>query len=163
MSEKREDDLLRNFQAWGLPDAEAWTRSEIDEEIPQYARYVFLRGAWENIVASRATDWLAADPGREGTEDDVFRRGGQALERLLAAGAAPEDLTAVVRWMQFEAVFGVLYLLDDPGVLEYPTGAAPADWGLFEIGADDEPGRRIAGLYESFLSLDPEQGSGPSQ
>jgi hypothetical protein len=36
--------------------------------------------------------------------------------RLLASGAAREDLSLIARRASYEAVFRVLYMLDDPGV-----------------------------------------------
>ena len=40
---------------------------------------------------------------------------GPAIERILAAGAARRDLSLVMRSTAYEAVFGTLYSLSDPG------------------------------------------------
>ena len=39
-----------------------------------------------------------------------------AIERLLAAGASRRDLSLVLRYVAYEAVFGTLYAINDPGV-----------------------------------------------
>lgn len=63
---------------------------------------------------------------------------GPALERLLAAGVSPQDLCMVSRLTAYEAVFGTLYALGDPGVEDGDVS------GLYEIigtspGADFDP------------------------
>jgi hypothetical protein len=65
-----------------------------------------MRGFWiENVVheASRQPDAPFADLGL-------------VLQRLLALGADPRDLSLIARHASYEAVFSVLYMLDDPGV-----------------------------------------------
>jgi hypothetical protein len=58
---------------------------------------------------------------------------GAAIERLLAAGVSRRDLRFVLRHAAYEAVFGTLYSLSDPGA------------------EDDDVGT----LYEGLLSADP--------
>jgi hypothetical protein len=48
--------------------------------------------------------------------DGSFSDGGAALQRLLALGANRTDLSLVGRAAVYEAVFSLLYMLDDPGV-----------------------------------------------
>ena len=59
---------------------------------------------------------------------------GAAIERLLAAGASKRDLRLVLRHVAYEAAFGTLYALSDPGPDE----------------EDD-----IGTLYEELLMADP--------
>lgn len=65
--------------------------------------------------------------------DDPFADVGPALERSLAAGVSPKDLCLIGRSTAYEAVFGTLYALGDPGV----------------------DGDEVFGLYESLLGADP--------
>ena len=65
--------------------------------------------------------------------DAPFADVGVALKRLLAAGASRRDLSLIARQASYEAVFGTLYTLSDPGV-------------------DDN---NIEMLHESLLSADP--------
>ena len=59
---------------------------------------------------------------------------GAAIERILAAGASRRDLCLVMRSAAYEAVFGTLYSLSDPG-----------------SGEDDD----LSTLYEELLTADP--------
>ncbi|HET9205031.1 MAG TPA: hypothetical protein VFO28_02250 [Burkholderiaceae bacterium] len=47
-----------------------------------------------------------------------FAAVGQAIERALAAGVSAEDLCLINRSATYEAVFGTLYAIGDPGVDE---------------------------------------------
>ena len=48
--------------------------------------------------------------------DAPFAGAGAAIERALAAGVSVEDLCLIQRSAAYEAVFGTLYALGDPGV-----------------------------------------------
>jgi hypothetical protein len=48
--------------------------------------------------------------------DDPFADTGEALERLIAAGADPRDICLVRRAAAYGATFATLYALGDPGV-----------------------------------------------
>ena len=65
--------------------------------------------------------------------DAPFADLGPALKRLLALGASRRDLSLIYRQASYEAVFGTLYMLGDPGV-------------------DDND---IELMHESLLSADP--------
>jgi hypothetical protein len=45
-----------------------------------------------------------------------FSDTGPAIKRILDAGASPRDLRLVLRAAAYEAVFGTLYAMGDPGV-----------------------------------------------
>jgi hypothetical protein len=66
--------------------------------------------------------------------DRPFGDTGAAIERLLAAGVSRRDLGLVLRSAAYEAVFGTLYALSDPGTEEVDN---------------------VGALYESLLSADP--------
>ena len=48
--------------------------------------------------------------------DGAFAQVGPAIERALAAGVSPADLCLINRSATYEAVFGTLYAIGDPGV-----------------------------------------------
>lgn len=48
--------------------------------------------------------------------DGRFARVGPAIERMLAAGVSPQDLCLFQSATAYEAVFGTLYAICDPGV-----------------------------------------------
>ena len=65
--------------------------------------------------------------------NDPFADAGPAIERALAAGVSARDLCLIRRDAAYEAVFGTLYALGDPGV-------------------DDDD---VFGLHEILLGADP--------
>jgi len=66
--------------------------------------------------------------------DGPFGDTGAAIERLLAAGASRRDMRLVLRNIAYEAAFGTLHALSDPGLDE-----------------DDD----VSMLYEELLMADP--------
>jgi hypothetical protein len=68
------------------------------------------------------------------TPDGPFGDTGAAIERLLAAGASRRDLRLVLRNIAYEAAFGTLYALSDPG---------------------PEEGDDVSTLYAELLMADP--------
>jgi hypothetical protein len=66
--------------------------------------------------------------------DRPFGDTGAAIERMLAAGISRNDLSLVLRYAAYNAVFGTLYAPSDPGI-------------------DDDA--NAEGLYESLLTADP--------
>lgn len=149
--------LTAQFRAWDANDPEAWARSQLEEGIDQYGRLVFLRGAWEGVVAERDHGWMDSALARaKRRPDEPGAEAGLALGRLLAAGVRRDDLAAVVRVMQAETLAHVMGLLDDPGVVTYPAGDVPrVDWALVRLDEDGSPRDPIDGLVESVLETDP--------
>jgi hypothetical protein len=78
---------------------------------------------------------------------------GLALERLLVAGADRKDIHEVVRLMQYELLFSLCYLLDDPGELE--PELADLSWRLVRTTHEGETIGTINGLHESVLDTEP--------
>jgi hypothetical protein len=81
-------------------------------------REEFLRVVWDEVINSPMSGaWI--DNTIAASKRDArapFADIGPALERLLAAGANRRDLCLAARWAVYEAVFSLLYMLDDPGV-----------------------------------------------
>ena len=149
--------LTKHFRVMGAFDPESWARSQLEEGIPQFARLVFLRQAWNYIIAEADISWIT--PLIEGSERLPRAPGagaGPALKRILAAGASPEDVAEVVRVMQWQVLAGLTYQLSDPGVVEYPSEDLPRiNWELFEVNEDGKPLHPIGMLHESVLDTDP--------
>jgi hypothetical protein len=58
--------------------------------------------------------------------------------------------------MQWELLTSLLYQLDDPGAVEYPSNKLPrVGWALVELDDNDEPKHVIDSLHESVLETDP--------
>ncbi|MDQ0984877.1 hypothetical protein [Streptomyces sp. V2I9] len=152
------DRLTALFHALGADaDAPDWAESEIEEGLPQLARYRLLRTVWQDVDA-----WSTAAP----RWVDAYRADGaaaDAVDRALAAGLTPEDLGALAREVARETAFAVLHALADPA-----DGSLPADvearlpgWRLAELDAEGVPtGRHLDALHEDFAELEPKGTAG---
>ena len=146
--------LTRLFAELGAPDPEGWARSQIDEGIPQLARYMFLRQAWRRIVSERDSRWIDAAIERAKTHpDEPYAGAGHALASLRAKGATAEELTDLVRAMQAQLLFSFCHLLEDPGDVE--DAASGIAWALVQVDDEGTVLETIGGLYESVLETDP--------
>ncbi len=146
-----ERELAALFQKLGVKDPTAWARSQIDENIPQLARFLFLKQAWKLVVNDNDSSWI-----REMRQVDSNKPGGDAgpaITRLLAAGGQEDDLTTIVRVMQWRLLSGLCQLLDDPGNIGSEAGDIA--WRLFQVDESDHPVAVMAGLAESVLETDP--------
>jgi hypothetical protein len=144
-------ELVRRFRELGAQDPERWAKSESDENIPQLARFCFLRGTWRGINGWATSDTWIDSSLKEGTRGghEIFVKGGQALRRLLDAGASRSDLQDLARLIAFNATFEVLDRIDDG----YDTGLEDdyPGWRLIETMDEKETARAVGGLHESLL------------
>src|SRR5262245_29941044 len=130
--------LVELFRLAGAPDPEAWARSQEKEGIPQLARFLFLRQAWKGVTSEDDVDWIERSRERARKRpDEPYSGSGHALERLLAAGANPRDLTELVRCEQAGMIFHLCYLLDDPSFDE--PEFQEMHWGLFQLDGEGNP------------------------
>lgn len=147
-------ELAKRFQALGAPDPAGWAASQVQEGIPQLARYLFLRQAWRHIVPDDDASWMSAEIAAAARNPDAPYAGvGHALARLRALGASDRDLTDLVRGKQAGLLFSLCYLLEDPDV-EEPEGQDVL-WSLVQITEEGEVLGTIPGLHESVLETDP--------
>ena len=81
-------------------------------------REELLQYLWGTIINSYLNDDAVTDiiDNCKGSENEPFGDTGPTLERMLASGASKADIALVMRAVAYEAVFGTLYALDDPGV-----------------------------------------------
>ena len=148
MNEQR---LTELFAKLGARNPEAWAHSQASEQLPQLARFLFLRQAWKLVVEDNDWTWIEAQASVEPSGPGGAI--GAALMRLLARGGAEDDLTTVVRVMQWKLLSGLCYLLDDPGCVE--AEVRDVAWRLFQVNENDEPMAVISGLHESVLETEP--------
>ena len=99
-------------------------------------REELLAHLWKHVININARamslDNVIANCKRD--PDGPFGDTGPAIEQMLAAGASRHDLGLVLRATAYEAVFGALYALSDPG-------------------SDD--GDDVGTLYEELLMAEP--------
>lgn len=82
-----------------------------------------------------------------------------AASRALQAGAAPADIVAAMHHAAYEAIFGMLEVLDE----RMPANPAPGapGWVLLPVIQSEDgetvlgDARELAGLHEDFLTADP--------
>jgi len=143
------------FEKLGAKDSKSWASSQINEGIPQLQRFLFLRQAWSNILDEDNIKWIDSQiEDAERNPSGPYAGVGSALNRVLAMGVSPQDLTDIARGIQAQMLFQICYLLDDPGFSE--PELQDFSWGLFEVDEDDNPVQtRIGGLHESVLETDP--------
>src|SRR5215212_7678294 len=89
--------MIQRLKALGTPNAEAWVQSEIQENIPQTARFLVLRRLWQHIDECRdgAADYiprLIANADKHPNEP--FADADIALKRIVDAGAQAADIGA---------------------------------------------------------------------
>ena len=146
--------LTHLFEVAGAPDPQSWAESELSEDIPQLARFLFLRQAWRLVVADMDVQWIDREVEHARRHPDAPGAGmGQSLSRLLSGGARREDLTELVRAAQWQLLHGLCYQLSDPAIEEPELRGV--GWGLFEVNEEGKIGRPIGGLHESVLETDP--------
>lgn len=146
--------LTQLFAELGAAAPEAWARSQLEEGIPQLARFLFLRGAWQVVLAEDDTAWIDNTIAAAARAPGAPLSGlGPALERLRAAGARDEDLTEVARGMQVAALFGFCHLLDDAPHRE--PEVADVRWALVQVTPEGNIVGQVTGLHESVLETDP--------
>lgn len=146
--------LTALFERLGAKHPEQWARSQIEEDIPQLARFLFLRQAWRLVVERGDDTWISESrAAAAASPDDPGSAIGPALERLLAIGASEKDLSVIVRTMQWKVLAGLCYLLDDPGITE--DDVRDIAWRLFQVDEKDQPVAVISGLHESVLETEP--------
>jgi hypothetical protein len=149
---RTERELAALFARLGASEPEAWARSQARDGVPQLERYLFLREAWRRVIKDGDASWVEAQ--MQTPLNEPGGAIGPALRRLLDAGADRDDLTTIVRVMQWRLLFDFCYLLSDPGLPE--DEVRNVAWGLFQIDEQGRPGRSIDGLHESVLETDPE-------
>jgi hypothetical protein len=148
------EQLTELFRKLGASEPEGWASSQVTEGINQLGRFLFLRQAWKRVLDETDHSWI------QDRSDMASKRPGSpcsgigpALQSLLAKGVSQQDITDVVRVMQYELLFGLCYLMDDPGLEEEEV--QDVSWGLVQF---DDAGKvvgEIGGLHESVLETDP--------
>jgi hypothetical protein len=149
--------LIQIMTELDAPDPEGWVKSEIEENIAQFARYVVLRRLWTDVIDSwrDRTVWIERMiEDAEKYPTGYFADAGIALKRALDAGVGVDDIGAVARFVAYESVSGVLQTVDegyDPDLED----DSPS-WALVELDTNGDPtGRDLGGLHGEILSLDP--------
>lgn len=129
-----------------------------------HALQSFLTTVWSMVVDEDSyTDGYPSWIDLRGTQQGSVpaSAGTDAMQRILACGVDPDDLTDVVRKMQHDLLYEVCQLIDDPGLLGIGLDeewSEPTDfrWELLAVRTAGPAGRApIHGLHSSLDELDP--------
>ena len=132
--------LIERMTAAGCPDAETWAASEIDEDIPQFARYLVLKQLTDiaNNVPTAVDIAVAEDWGEGFTEKHA----------ALSAQIGAEALADYLRLYGRGIISQIIDLLDE-GNPDYDRDGV--NWILVESDEyGEQRGRNIQGLHESL-------------
>lgn len=172
--------LAAKFRAAGAEEPEAWAVSEVVEEIPQLARFLFLRRVWRSAEQWKQApgEWFAepeaqtaADVPRPDDPDEptlvsaagdddadgepAFLAAQQAVRRILAAGVDPQDLREVARAVFLHTAFDVVHTVDEGHDPE--AGEGMPGWLLAEVSGElMTTGRVVVALHEDLLTTEPD-------
>ena len=170
---RRAEALADRFAAAGAEEPEEWALSEVEDDIPQLARFLLLRRLWRSAESWKTppADWFAdrapePDEGDEGEPvvdtapvdeedgDPPFLAAQQAVQRILAAGADPEDLKEVARAVFLYTAFDAMHTIDDGH--DPRAGDGMPGWLLAEVSGDlVTTGRVLDNLHEDLLTTEP--------
>jgi len=143
--------------------AATMSKAEAKRGTPYLARDVFLREMWGTVISAEdesdglptwIEEWLRPFRQRKAKPKGLAA----ALDRALSSGVSPQDLTAIVREMQADALYNLCFALDgdkstSEGIVDHDIDV---DWGLYTRDEAGAPQRRLQDLHESFHSYDPE-------
>src|SRR5436305_1623357 len=133
--------LIEMMEQAGASDAELWVQSEIQEDIPQVARYLLLRNI--GIDAMNRSDeylkWLAHEISNPKDSRSTTMEAVAALKSLLDASVNKDDIGKIARYVIEQAIFRTLVVIDN-GYDDWHEGLtdeAPG-WAMAELDAEGE-------------------------
>jgi hypothetical protein len=151
-------ELVSIFRDLGADNPQDWARSEVSENIPQLARFLFLRRIWPDQI-----DCWSHDPEQSITKQirdaernptGHFADAGAALKRMTERGITADDIASVARMVAYETAFAITDRVDEGHDPDAP-GEVPG-WILMETDANGRmTGRNVGGLHEDLLTMDP--------
>lgn len=146
------EELTQIFKNLEANDPELWASSQIEEGIPQLARFLFLKGAWDGVVPDN-DQWI--DTLLEWYDDKAstpYSGQDHAVKRMIDLGVHKEDITELVRCVAAAMIFHIGYMLDDSSSVQ---GNDHVDWALMQVDKDENIITQINGIHESVLETDP--------
>ena len=156
---RRAAHIAESLRELGANDPEGWALREVEEDAPQVARLLFLQRLWLNAHLWEAdpADWFAPDPSPPplAEYENPVQSSYEAVQRILAAGADPQDLQQVARAVCVETLFDVVHAIDEGG--DPSAGEGMPGWLLAEVDGvtDETTGRVLEQLSDDVLMLDP--------
>ncbi|MCT6516344.1 MULTISPECIES: hypothetical protein [Enterobacterales] len=142
MENSRFKDLCEQLKAAGATDPKSWVKSELQENIPQVARFLVLKGL---------TD-IYHDVDENIGEMDIYSDEVTDVYQKLASQFDNQELKRLLHFYGKSVIGKVIDMLDQ-GYL-YDVNAK-VGWSLMELNEQGETtDRLIQGLHEDFLEFD---------
>ena len=148
--------LIADLKELGCPEPEDWARRQIQDQLPQVSRFLLMKHLWAEAINPWRDShlWITnlveeAEANPEGSFSDA----GAALDRLLEAGADPDDIAQLARFVAYESVFSTIHALDEGFDIDR-EGEQPG-WALVErdpLGNVSD--RVLSGLHDELPSLE---------
>jgi hypothetical protein len=157
------DDKIEILKKFNADDPLGWVSSEMRENIPQVARFLFLHRVRSEVLNGYLQFAIPENAEFEKSLSPLARMkvGEEAFNRLIESGINREDLIRVARAAACRATFNFVEMLD--GVTfpdEFEDLYNAPSWSIMEIveenGKRKLTGRILDGLHESICGLYPE-------
>jgi len=139
------NELANKLDNAGCIESESWVFSEIDENIAQSARFIFLKNLWDKVVNPSPT--LGLENLRLSNE-----RCANSLKKLDSV-LTLEEKEHLFKEFAIEMGWDFAHAIDEG--YSYENDQLPS-WALMEVDANtgELTGRGIDGLHESFMDED---------
>jgi hypothetical protein len=160
-------DMKKVFERLGHDAETAECYAEQDDAEEMVVRSAFLHMLWALVIREDKhvdgepawiEEWLRGARKRGEPPKGVAA----ALQRMLDKGVDPEDLTDVVRAMQWEIIDNVAQLIDGEWISDLRQeipGLPEFSWRLYQVRVDEDyeahPLRELTDLHPQLVEVDP--------
>lgn len=141
---KQHELAVAAFKRLGVKEPSVWAKHECGSDSAALVRAAFIKAVWREIPADDSDAWLTT------MEEELRPR----AERLLAGRGSKADLGAIVRQAKVNTLLSIVGVLD-AGNADFVDLGRPVEWGMYEVLADEKPGRPLGSLHETLYSFDP--------
>lgn len=142
MENSRFKDLCEQLKAAGATDPKSWVKSELQENIPQVARFLVLKGL---------TD-IYHDVDENIGEMDIYSDEVTDVYQKLASQFDNQELKRLLHFYGKSVISKVIDMLDQGYLYDVNDKVG---WSLMELNEQGETtDRLIQGLHEDFLEFD---------
>ena len=152
-------EILKKFNA---KNPLSWVSSEMRENIPQVARFLFLHRVRSDVINGYLPFSIPENADFEKSLPPITRIeiGEEAFNRLIASGINQADLVRIARAAACSATFNFVEMLDGISYSDVETVPTSPTWELMEVVEENDKreltGRILDGLHESIFGLYPE-------
>ncbi|OJJ14635.1 hypothetical protein BKI52_42155 [marine bacterium AO1-C] len=141
------EDLLDRLEKAGAKKPLDWALSNVEESIPQFARFLMLKGLFEIIEDIEGNMGFAEDVD-ESYEDDI-----EEVSNQLKTAIGEDGLNKFLKSYTKGVMWQVINLIDEGN---YNTNGDPG-WVLKEVNSEGKiTGKNVGGLHESFVDFEEE-------